>query len=80
MPSAQSGGVENFWYSYDHGMAHYIQIDTETDLSATLLGPDQGSPEYTGPFAAPGTQLAWLQADLAAVNRTVTPWVIVLGT
>ncbi|KAM6493394.1 hypothetical protein JOM56_011528 [Amanita muscaria] len=28
MPSAESGGLGNFWYSFDHGMVHYIQIDT----------------------------------------------------
>lgn len=32
MPSAESGGVENFWYSFDFGMTHYVQFDTETDL------------------------------------------------
>lgn len=33
MPSAQSGGLENFWYSWDYGLAHYIQFNTETDVS-----------------------------------------------
>ncbi|KAK9384785.1 hypothetical protein V1515DRAFT_541334, partial [Lipomyces mesembrius] len=32
MPSNESGGLESFWYSFDHGMVHFIQIDTETDL------------------------------------------------
>jgi len=32
MPSSESGGVENFWYSFDFGMTHYVQFDTETDL------------------------------------------------
>jgi len=79
MPSAVSGGLENFWYSYDHGMAHFIQLDTETDLGHGLVGPDEGSPQNTGPFAMRDAQLNWLQADLAAVNRTLTPWVVVLG-
>jgi acid phosphatase type 7 len=32
MLSNESGGTGDFWYSFDHGMAHYIQLDTETDL------------------------------------------------
>jgi hypothetical protein len=32
MPSSESGGVENFWYSFDFGMTHYVQFNTETDL------------------------------------------------
>jgi len=79
MPSGPSGGLENFWYSYDHGMVHFVQIDTETDLGHGLVGPDEGSPEYSGPFATQDAQLNWLQADLAAVNRTKTPWIVVLG-
>ena len=41
MPSDESGGLENFWFSYDSGMVHYIQIDTETDLGHGLVGPDE---------------------------------------
>jgi len=32
MPSSESGGTGNFWYSFDYGMTHYVQFDTETDL------------------------------------------------
>ena len=42
MPSKPSGGLENFWYSYDHGMTHFVSIDTETDLGHGLVGPDEG--------------------------------------
>ena len=37
MPSAQSGGVENFWYSWDYGMVHFIQFNTETDFPMHLI-------------------------------------------
>lgn len=40
-PGAESGGVGNFWYSFDYGLAHFIALDGETDY------PD--SPEW--PFA-----------------------------
>ena len=59
-------GVGNMWYSYDHGMVPFVSIDTETDIPNA---PDASYP--AGPFAANGQQLAWLTADLAAVNRSV---------
>ncbi|KAK4508745.1 hypothetical protein PRZ48_002484 [Zasmidium cellare] len=79
MPSGPSGGLENFWYSYDYGMAHFVSIDTETDLGHGLTGPDEGSPEFSGPFGLMNQQLDWLEKDLASVDRRKTPWVVVLG-
>lgn len=35
MPSQQSGGLENFWFSWDYGMVHYIQFNTETDVCSS---------------------------------------------
>lgn len=32
MPGDESGGVGNFWYSFDYGMAHFVSIDGETDF------------------------------------------------
>jgi len=32
MPGNESGGVGNFWYSFDYGLAHFISIDGETDF------------------------------------------------
>ena len=26
MPSVESGGVQNLWYSYDYGLVHFIQV------------------------------------------------------
>ena len=79
MPSAESGGTGNFWYSFDYGMTHYVQFDTETDLGHGLIGPDspQGGTEDSGPFALANVQANWLAADLAAVDRSKTPWVVV---
>jgi hypothetical protein len=79
MPSGPSGGLGNFWYSYDYGMTHFIHIDTETDLGNGLVGPDEGSPENGGPFGSYNQQINWLTNDLASVNRTLTPWVVVFG-
>ena len=33
----ETGGVGNFWYSFDYGLAHFVSIDGETDYD---------SPEY----------------------------------
>lgn len=41
MPGSETGGVGNFWYSFDYGLAHFVSIDGETDYP--------NSPEW--PFA-----------------------------
>ncbi|KAJ6784907.1 hypothetical protein PWT90_02380 [Aphanocladium album] len=83
MPSDVSGGTGNFWYSFDHGMAHFIQLDTETDLGHGFVGPDEiGGDGHEGASPVNATmnaQTDWLAADLAAVDRAKTPWIIVSG-
>ncbi|CAK7239620.1 MAG: hypothetical protein STHCBS139747_001051 [Sporothrix thermara] len=79
MPSDLSGGVSNFWYSFDYGMTHYVYFTTETDLGNGLLNDEQ-DPYFAGPFGSyPNEQVDWLEADLAAVDRCATPWVVALG-
>jgi len=39
MPGNESGGVDNMWYSFDYGLAHFIALDSETDFAY--------SPSYT---------------------------------
>jgi hypothetical protein len=82
MPSApsESAGAANMWYSFDHGLVHIVVIDTETDY------PNAPAPHYNplagsvGGFGGGGdAQMRWLAADLAAVDRTLTPWLIVGG-
>ncbi|KAK8119699.1 Acid phosphatase [Apiospora kogelbergensis] len=63
-----------FWYSFEHGMAHVVMLDTETDFAAA---PAEGPRLRGRPFGAPGQQRAFLAADLAAVDRAVTPWLVV---
>jgi acid phosphatase type 7 len=79
MPSQPSGGVENFWYSFDHGLAHFVVYNTETDYPNATDEPGGSGAEDGGPFAPPGTQLAWLKRDLERVDRKKTPWVIAAG-
>lgn len=33
MPGSESGGVTNFWYSFDYGLAHFVSMDGETDYA-----------------------------------------------
>jgi len=76
MPNVQSNGTQNMWYSFDYGMVHFIQVDTETDFPNAPEGP--GTRLGGGPF---GDQLAWIQADLqkANANRANVPWIIMSG-
>ncbi|KDQ59171.1 hypothetical protein JAAARDRAFT_68699 [Jaapia argillacea MUCL 33604] len=83
MPSEESGGLGNFWYSFDHGMVHYVQFNTETDLGRGLVGPDEVNGtdgEYSGPFGEwRDEQIEWLEKDLMSVDRRKTPWVVAAG-
>jgi hypothetical protein len=62
-------------------MTHFVQVDTETDLGHGFIGPDEvGGAEKMNskPFGSyMNAQTDWLIKDLAAVNRTKTPWVVV---
>ncbi|KAF3015864.1 hypothetical protein E8E14_007805 [Neopestalotiopsis sp. 37M] len=68
-----------FWYSFEYGMLHVVMIDTETDFADAPDGIGGSAGLNAGPFGSSGQQLAFLEADLASVDRTVTPWVIVGG-
>ncbi|CAF1499345.1 unnamed protein product [Adineta steineri] len=67
MPSNHSGGYLNTWYSFNYAFIHVITISCETDF------PNAPS----GNLLDNTTQINWLINDLARVNRSVTPWVIV---
>ncbi|KAG5984636.1 hypothetical protein E4U55_003857 [Claviceps digitariae] len=68
-----------FWFSFEYGMAHIVMIDTETDFADAPDEPHGSAHLGAGPFGAPNQQLQFLDADLASVDRTITPWVIVAG-
>lgn len=102
MHGNETGGVGNFWYSFDYGMAHFVSLDGETDFAyspeypfarditgnETLPTENQTFITDSGPFGYINgswkdnkayEQYQWLSADLAAVNRTKTPWVIAMS-
>jgi hypothetical protein len=56
-----SGSNSSFWYSFNTPLTHWVAFSGESwTMSAEQLA----------------TQAAWLEADLAAVDRSVTPWVM----
>ena len=102
MPGAETGGVGNFWYSFDYGLVHFVAIDGETDYAnspewpfardlkagETHPTPDETYPTDSGPFGAVDgsysdnaayEQYKWLAADLDAVDRKKTPWVVAMS-
>ena len=64
-----------FWYSFEYGMAHVVMFNTETDFTKA---PDESTLD-AGPFGSPGQQLEFLRADLASVDRNLTPWIVLAG-
>ncbi|KAJ0403914.1 hypothetical protein P43SY_009407 [Pythium insidiosum] len=55
---APDNGNGIYWYSFDYGGIHVIQMSSEHDWT-------QGSPQYK-----------WIEADLANVDRSKTPWIV----
>jgi len=59
------------YYSLDYGMMHVVFVQGYC--------PAMGDWANVTPCLGPGSaQLDWLRADLAGVDRAVTPWVIVV--
>ncbi|KAF8307934.1 Metallo-dependent phosphatase [Clavulina sp. PMI_390] len=81
--AAAAAAVPPFWYSFDYGMAHFLFIDTETDLGNGIIGPDElngGQNDNDGPFGSyPNQQVDFIEKDLSSVDRELTPWVVVAG-
>lgn len=83
MPSAESGGVLNMWYSFDWGSVHVTSINTETDFpgSAEETTGDSHFPFLpAGGFGSDGEYMNWLEKDLAraSVNPEVS-WIVACG-
>ncbi|KAL7682141.1 hypothetical protein Plhal304r1_c051g0134351 [Plasmopara halstedii] len=75
MPSRESGGALNMWYSFDYASVHFTTISSETDFPNAPENVYYTRRKY-GNF---GNQLAWLEADLKAAdaNRAKVPWIVV---
>lgn len=62
---ANSGSSSNIFYSFTQGLTHFIVFSAEAYA-------------YNSGASFLANQLAFMKADLAAVNRSVTPWVVAL--
>jgi hypothetical protein len=58
--SAGEAGDGEEWYSFDYGNAHFVVLNDTTSTDDVITG----------------AEATWLRTDLAAVNRTKTPWII----
>ncbi|KAI1337957.1 Metallo-dependent phosphatase-like protein [Xylariaceae sp. FL0016] len=76
---AKQLAIPPFWYSFEYGMIHFVMINTETDFEDAPDGPSGSAGLQQGNFGYPHQQLDFLEADLASVDRSVTPWLIVGG-
>lgn len=85
MPSKESNGLLNMWYSFDYASVHFVVLNTETDFTNAPENEYGGSGNVktlrSGHFAPEGAYLKWLEEDLrkANENRAQRPWVIALG-
>ncbi|KAJ5966143.1 Purple acid phosphatase-like N-terminal [Penicillium waksmanii] len=71
---ARSAVLPPFWYSFEHGMSHVVMINTETDFKDAPEGSGGSTGINQGNFGKRNQQLEFLNADLASVDRSVTPW------
>lgn len=63
-------GSRQLYYSYNVGLAHIVMVAGYcTEMTSTKTQPC---------LASGSRQMEWLKADLASVNKTVTPWVFVV--
>ena len=63
---ASPSSPNNWWFSWNYGLVHFVTISTEVFSDHPTLVP---------------RMLAWLETDLEAANanRTLAPWIIVHG-
>ena len=71
MPSEESGGRANMWYSWNYGDAHFVSLNTETDFPGageSKTGDSHIPWLKAGGFGRKGEYLDWLERDLAAAD------------
>ncbi len=77
MPSEETDGVLNMFYTFNYGNVHFISLDTETGYPGAAE-----ETKYVLPCGGFSTkQLQWLEADLIKANqeRDVRPWIFAMG-
>lgn len=78
MPSLESNGSHNMWYSFNYGNVHFVSIDTETGFPGAVA-----EKRYVMPCGGFGDMISWLEQDLMVAskpeNRRLRPWILVAG-
>jgi hypothetical protein len=66
--AASTVSVDSMYHSINVGPVHVVMFSSEAYF-------------YLSPHGLPlvAQQYAWLEADLAAVDRTITPWIITMA-
>jgi hypothetical protein len=72
MPGILDEMEPTMYYSFDYNSVHFVQINTELEFDVNGEPTEQIEKELN-------RQAKWLAADLAAVDRAKTPWVVVAG-
>ncbi|CAK4073051.1 unnamed protein product [Aphanomyces euteiches] len=72
--SAQAKAAKRTYYSFDLGLVHLVFLDDYVGSKGHAVNP-VGSTAW---LHERELQLSWLADDLSRVNRTHTPWVIVV--
>lgn len=57
----KGGSGDNMYYSYDIGHTHFVAMNSESPID---------TPQFSD------AEMAWLDEDLAQVDRSATPWVV----
>lgn len=63
------GPALGHWYSLDAGLIHFVFLSSEVYHMAPFV-------TVSGLAVNAAAQKSWLEADLAAVDRSVTPWLV----
>eukprot|EP00754_Rhynchopus_humris_P047990 Rhum_TRINITY_DN7499_c0_g1::Rhum_TRINITY_DN7499_c0_g1_i1::g.23204::m.23204 len=63
--AASSQSLSVRYYSFTQGLAHFVVLDADAFVSPVGFG-------------LAGAQVEWLENDLHSVDRTATPWLVVL--
>ena len=78
MPSPESGGSLNMWYSFNAQRTHFVSIDTETDYDGAPTTPDTRFAGGRG--GGFGDQMGWLEQDLQRAHADpAVDWIVVVG-
>jgi predicted phosphodiesterase len=78
VPYAETGSKSNHYYSFEFGLVHTIVLSTYQPICGGGLPCAIYNPGLNVGPSGSSDQYIWLAGDLASVNRTKTPWLVVI--